>query len=237
MTTDGLLSVTNWVYLLSLFVAAVASVGLWRLSIASSEEKDRQLEQYKTDKADELERYKTDADTRIAQANERAGKANEEAARANERAGKLEKDAEELRRSNLLLQQQIEATRKTGERIEKTISPRHLSIDQNRSIFNELSSRAAGKHISITLLGDAEANAYGREIVEALQRSGIEVVVNSVGAISTSGDSSIDLVGITAGPGCDPEIKLALQHAGIEVKDVGYVSRGSAMMVGLKQQH
>ncbi|GJE61683.1 hypothetical protein [Methylobacterium trifolii] len=157
MTTDGLLSVTNWIYLLSLFVAAMASVGLWRLSIASGEEKDRQLDQYKTEAAE-----------RIAGANANAEGAKADAARANERAAVLEKEAERFRARSLELELQIQK-----------IGPRTMTELQSAVLSRSLKSEQLKPLIRIDVFDDGETLSYAQTIADVITGSGLVTAVGN----------------------------------------------------------
>ncbi|WP_156376187.1 hypothetical protein [Methylobacterium sp. Leaf117] len=160
MTTDGLLSVTNWIYLLSLFIAAVASVGLWRLSIASGEEKDRQLEHYKTEAAE-----------RIAGANATAESARAEAAQANERSRGLEKDAEVARAE----QERLKVRSLDLELQIKKIGPREILVSQFEAIKAASAEESFKPMIRLDSAGDPESQRFAQIIANALGESGFSV--------------------------------------------------------------
>ena len=82
-SVEGLLNLTNVLYLISVAAALFFSVALWRLSAISSDMKDR-----------ELARYKEQAHEQVAKAETLAKQAQEGAALANERAKTLELEAQ-----------------------------------------------------------------------------------------------------------------------------------------------
>ena len=160
MSYDGLFTLTNWIYLLSLFAAAVTSVGLWRLSTVMGEDKDRQLEQYKAEAAD-----------RIAGANLTAEQAKRDAAQANLRAAALEKDAAEARAE----QERLRAHSLELELQIKRIGPRQLTTEQQSKISKQAEQEGFKPLVKIDYSDDPEAISYAEAIASTLVKSGFRV--------------------------------------------------------------
>ncbi|MHB8485505.1 MAG: hypothetical protein ACYDCM_07230 [Candidatus Acidiferrales bacterium] len=90
-------------------------------------------------------------------------KANLLAGQANERAGKSEREAAKLTEANL--------------RLEATVAPRRLSDSQQKSL--EKLTEFAGKVVEIkSYSGDTEGAILATQILDALQRSGLQIVDN-----------------------------------------------------------
>jgi hypothetical protein len=90
--------------------------------------------------------------------------------------------------------------------------------------------RSPGKRVYIVLLGDREANAYGRALVSIFANSGWKVKINQIGPLA------IPAYGIYATAA--PTLLEALAEAGVSVRgtgDIPAVPRGTpAVLVGLK---
>lgn len=95
-SVDGLLNWTNVLYLVSVATALFFSVALWRLSAISSENKDRQLE-----------RYKSEASERVSKAEAAAKKAQEASSLADERSKVLVLEAQNAKLETERLKAQL----------------------------------------------------------------------------------------------------------------------------------
>jgi hypothetical protein len=113
--------------------------------------------------------------------------------------------------------------------IQKQIGDR-VFTDSQVSALSRVLRRSPGKHVYLVLLGDREANAYGRALISIFTDSGWKVKINKIGTLA------IPAYGIYAT--ADPILLVALAEAGVSVRgtgDIPAVPLGiPAVLVGLK---
>ncbi len=105
------------------------------------------------------------------------GQLNVSASKANERTAILEK-------SNLELQTILERERIARLKLEAQIAPRSLASSQHDALVKALTAVSQPFIISITLIGDREAEMYGKQVVSSLQEANAQVQINHIGIIS-----------------------------------------------------
>jgi hypothetical protein len=106
--------------------------------------------------------------------------------------------------------------------IQRRTGDRALSEPQVATLLGTLGQ--SRQTVSVVLLGDREANAFGRQIVQVLQRAGWNVTLNYIGVASPPP------YGIIVG---SATLANALTQAGIEFSG-GRVPMGADILIGLK---
>ena len=143
-----------------------------------------------------------------------------------------------LRIMNKILESQLDPSAVMGklneissaiQDIQKQIGDR-VFTDSQMSALSRVLRRSPGKHVYLVLLGDREANAYGRALISIFTDSGWKVKINKIGTLA------IPAYGIYAT--ADPILLVALAEAGVSVRgtgDIPAVPLGiPAVLVGLK---
>ena len=108
--------------------------------------------------------------------------------------------------------------------IQHRTADRVLTDAQGTTLVQALSK--SPQSISVVLLGDREANAYGQQIIGALREAGWRVSINSIGVMGPPA-YGVSVAGNT-------ELESALVAAGIEVTSGQNPPFGSALLIGLK---
>ncbi|GAC1044253.1 hypothetical protein thsrh120_42570 [Rhizobium sp. No.120] len=98
-------------------------------------------------------------------ADERISYNENETAKANE-------NAEIVRKSNLVLQADLERERSARLKLEKNLAPRHLGDEQAKVIADAIKSFRGQSITIISPIGDAEAEAYAAEFILMFKNAG-----------------------------------------------------------------
>jgi hypothetical protein len=143
-----------------------------------------------------------------------------------------------LRIMNKILESQLDQSAVMGklneissaiQDIQKQIGDR-VFTDSQVSALSRVLRGSPGKHVYLVLLGDREANAYGRALIRIFTDSGWKVKINKIGTLA------IPAYGIYAT--ADPILLVALAEARVSVRgtgDIPAVPLGiPVVLVGLK---
>lgn len=138
-------------------------------------------ERYSDERTARNEAETATAKATAASANERAASANERAATANENAAVANERTEELKKSNLQLQTELEKERTERLRLEASIAPRQISEQQRGVLIAALRAAPQPISVQVTLIGDEESANYGKSLVDALGAAGVQGQANRIG--------------------------------------------------------
>jgi hypothetical protein len=117
------------------------------------------------------------ANLKASQADEAAGKANERAESLEKEAAGLRKDATELRKQNLGTEARLEKERATRLDMEKTLTPRLITVVEAGGISNvDMLKPFIDMHVSIECIRDSEAERAADSIRNAVEHAGWKVV-------------------------------------------------------------
>ncbi|MBK5291294.1 MAG: hypothetical protein JJE04_06430 [Acidobacteriia bacterium] len=154
MNLEKLFVWANYVYIVSVVLAAVASFAIYRLSATINAAKDR-----------ELTRFQVDAQTRISKAQVDA-----EQARVDTATALVEQ--EKLRTENLNLAVLLEKERQARLELERQIQPRRIG-PEHQTLFFRLLSPFKGQSIEVVYLSvSGEVVTFAKELNAVLLASG-----------------------------------------------------------------
>ena len=179
---ERLLQWANLVYLVSLAIAAAASVAIYQLSARITASKDRELDEYRTESTVQI----TAAQAEAAEAMKIAE--SERLARTELESQVAEAEARAAEANALASQARLE--------LAKLKQPRTIAPEDQEKIVASL-KRFAGQNFSFSVFPDPEALALLRLLDDILKSAGWTRVPSQIG------DIEVDVAGNTAGQAHD----------------------------------